>query len=182
MMQKVLVLGSGGAGKSTFARELAERLQLEVIHLDAHYWKSGWVEPSQEEWRACVEALIQREQWVMDGNYSATLDLRLPAADTVIFLDLPRLLCLWRIVRRRFQYAGTTRPDMAIDCPEQLNWQFIRYVWNYPQQRRPQLLRRLQHLSEHQTAIVLTSPAQVRQFLQKISAPKTGHSGVELSS
>jgi adenylate kinase family enzyme len=167
-MQRVLIIGSGGAGKSTFARELGQRLQLEVIHLDAHYWKSGWVEPSKDEWRQTVETLLQQEAWVMDGNYSGTLDLRLTVADAVIFLDMPRLMCLWRIFKRRLQYASQTRPDMAEGCPEQLNWDFMRYVWSYPKRRRFAILETLHKQPNHQTVIVLRSPAQVRDFLRSI--------------
>ncbi|HEY9621588.1 MAG TPA: DNA topology modulation protein [Crinalium sp.] len=168
-MRKILILGSGGAGKSTLARAIAQTLQLEVIHLDAHYWQAGWVESSPEEWQKTVEILLQKESWVMDGNYGGTLDLRLSVADTIIFLDMPRLTCLWRIVKRRLQYAGKTRPDMASDCPEQLNWEFIRYVWSYPDRRRRSILEKLRARPTDQTVIVLRSPTQVRDFLRSLN-------------
>jgi adenylate kinase family enzyme len=167
-MQKILIIGSGGAGKSTFARELAQRLQLEVIHLDTYYWKAGWTEPPTNEWRQTIETFLQRDSWVMDGNYGKTLDLRLPAADTIIFLDMPRIICLWRIVKRRFQYAGKTRPDRPTDCHEQLNWEFVHYVWGYPDRKRPSILEKLRDRPANQTVIVLRSPAQVRDFFANL--------------
>ncbi len=83
-MRRVLVIGSGGAGKSTFARRLGDILQIDVIHLDTFYWRPGWVETPKPEWREIVLGLVQRESWIMDGNFSGTLEQRLEACDTVI--------------------------------------------------------------------------------------------------
>mgnify|MGYP002149391403 FL=1 len=83
-MKKILVIGSGGAGKSTFATRLGELLRINVVHLDRLHWKPGWVEPSKAEWAETVNELISREAWVMDGNYSGTLEQRLAACDTVV--------------------------------------------------------------------------------------------------
>lgn len=71
-MRRVLVIGCGGAGKSTLARQLGEATGLPVIHLDAHYWRPGWVETPKETWRAAVDELIAADAWIMDGNYSGT--------------------------------------------------------------------------------------------------------------
>src|SRR5215208_1590330 len=98
--RRVLVIGSGGAGKSTLAARIAERSGLPLVHLDALYWRAGWVEAPKDEWARIVERLIAEPAWVMDGNYSGTLERRVAVADLVVFLDLPRLVCLTRIVRR----------------------------------------------------------------------------------
>ena len=89
-MRRVLVIGSGGAGKSTFAARLAARTGLPLIHLDACFWRSGWDPTPPDEWARRVADLMSRQEWVMDGNYGGTLDARLAACDTVIFLDVPR--------------------------------------------------------------------------------------------
>lgn len=135
-MRRILVIGSGGAGKSTFSAKLGVKLGLPVVHLDACYWSAGWVERDKEEWREVVGRLVAEAAWIMDGNYGGTLDMRLAACDTVIFLDMPRFLCLWRILRRRLRFHGKTRPDMAEGCEEHLAWEFIRWVWNYPAVRK----------------------------------------------
>ena len=93
-MRKVLVIGSGGAGKSTLARHLGELLHIDVIHLDALSWHPGWTETPRAEWRKIIEGLLRRDAWIIDGNYSNTLDIRLEECDTVIFLDIARRICL----------------------------------------------------------------------------------------
>lgn len=167
-MQKILIIGSGGAGKSTLSRQLGDILGLAVIHLDAAYWNAGWEPTPKPEWQETVARLVQQESWVMDGNYSGTMDLRLATADTVIFLDLPRWLCLWRVIKRRWQYAGKTRPDMAAGCPEQLNWEFLQWIWSYPTRRRASILAKLDQLAPHQQVFILRSRAQVQQFVKEI--------------
>lgn len=169
-MKKVLVIGAGGAGKSTFARRLGAALRLEVIHLDRHYWRPGWVEPSKDEWRQLVAELCQREAWVMDGNYSGTLAERLAACDTVVFLDLPRTLCLWRVLKRRVVYRAGRRPDMAPGCPERFSLEFMLWVWNYARRSRPKVVARLAEHAQGKRIIWLRTPAEVEQFLATCAA------------
>jgi adenylate kinase family enzyme len=109
-MRRVLVIGSGGAGKSTLAAQVARRLALPLVRLDALYWHAGWIPTPKDEWATLVMEIAGREAWVMDGNYGGTMDLRLARADTVIFLDLPRLVCLWGIVSRWLRIAGDRGP------------------------------------------------------------------------
>lgn len=168
-MRKVLVIGSGGAGKSTFARRLGERLHIEIIHLDMLYWNPGWVETPKAEWLRVVEELVKRDTWIMDGNYSGTLDLRLEACDTVIFLDLPRLTCLWRVLKRAIRYRNTRRPDMAAGCEERLTLEFVQWVWNYPNRTRPKVIELLRGNSG-KTVIRLRSQPELDQFLAGVGA------------
>jgi adenylate kinase family enzyme len=171
-MHRVLVIGSGGAGKSTFATQLGERTRLPVIHLDSLYWRAGWREPAREEWAARVDELVAGDSWIMDGNYGRTLERRLAACDTVIFLDLPRAVCLWRVVKRRAMFHGRSRPDMAEGCHEQLTWEFVRWIWTYPRERRPGVLKRLSELREGQRVHVLRSTREARRFLEALGRKK----------
>ena len=164
-MRRVLIIGSGGAGKSTVATALGARLGLPVIHLDAHYWHAGWVGTPSDEWHRRVAALVAGDVWIMDGNYGGTMDQRLAACDTVIFLDLPRTLCLWRIVRRALRYAGRARPDMTPGCPERLTWEFAWWVWTYPSRRRPGILERLATLPSATRVVRLASVREVAALL-----------------
>jgi adenylate kinase family enzyme len=182
-MRRILVIGSGGSGKSTFARRLGEALGIEVIHLDGHYWRPGWVEPPKDEWRRKVGELVARDEWVIDGNYSGTLELRLAACDTAIFLDLPRTLCVWRVLKRALVFRNATRPDMAEGCREKIDFAFLWWVWRYPSRSRPKALARLGEHARGKKVVRLRSRAEVEEFLRRASRPSgtegDGKTGVE---
>jgi adenylate kinase family enzyme len=130
-MERILVLGPCGAGKSTLATRLGAKLGLPVIHLDKEYWRAGWVEPDKDEWAAQVEELIARPRWVMDGNYGGTLARRLERTQLVVNLDYPRSVFFPRMVWRLLSNWGRTRPDMAEGCRERFDLEFWRYTWRY---------------------------------------------------
>jgi adenylate kinase family enzyme len=174
-MKKILVVGSSGAGKSTFARHLGKTTGLEVIHLDKIFWNPGWVETDREEWRKKIEQLSKGDSWIMDGNYSGTLETRLPACDTVIFLDMPRLLCVYRILKRVVFYWPGSRPDMAEGCHEKFNWEFVKYVWNYRHRSKPKVEALLKRFEDTKTVIRLRSKSEIEDFLANCS-PKTPQS------
>lgn len=177
-MRRVLVIGPGGAGKSTFARSLAERTGLPLIHLDTLYWRPGWIATPNEQWDRVVDELLTREAWVMDGNYGRTLPARLAACDTVIFLDFPRSVCLWRVAKRWWRYRGRSRPDLAAGCPEQLTWEFVWWIWTYKTRRRPGVLRQLAALPDGTSAAVLRSGRDARRFLDELTVGVPSGSGV----
>ncbi len=172
-MQRIMIVGSPGSGKSTLARQLGAILGIEVVHLDRHYWQPGWVEPPRDEWIKVQERLVQRPHWIMDGNYNATQDIRLAIADTVIFLDMPRWLCLWRALKRRVQYHGRSRPDLPPDCPAVLDWTFVRYTWLYPATRRLRIMQRLAESRLSKRVVVLENRAEVGKFLIAIQREHT---------
>ena len=124
-MQRILVIGAPGAGKSTFARRLGEATGLPVIHLDALFFLPGWVERDPAEFRQMVEAEAARRRWIMDGNYLSTMPCRLAAADALIWLDLPAWRRVSRIVMRIAHSHGSVRPDMPEGCPEQFDPGFL---------------------------------------------------------
>ncbi len=164
-MKKIIVIGSGGAGKSTFSKRLAEALTINVIHLDQLYWKPNWVEPSKEEWARTVEELLKGESWIMDGNYGGTREMRVRACDTVIFLDMPRYLCLYRVLKRALAYRGKNRPDMAEGCNEKMDIEFVLWVWNYPNRARPLIEAELKQYEDNKMVIRLRSTREVEDFL-----------------
>jgi adenylate kinase family enzyme len=110
--------------------------------------------------------MVKQDRWVMDGNYGGTLDIRLAACDTVVFLDLPRLTCLWRVLRRSLDSRGQARAEMPAGCPERLTWEFVTWIWSYPRRRRGAILDRLAKVSSHQRVAILRSPAEVNRFLE----------------
>src|SRR5436190_13248287 len=115
-MRRRLLIGAGGSGKSALATRIAAQTGLPLIHLDYLFWKPGWVETPRDEWRRIVQKLVQRDVWVMDGNYGGTLDLRLAACDTVLFLDLPAA----RVLLARAQTAGAIPQHVSAGCRQRL--------------------------------------------------------------
>jgi adenylate kinase family enzyme len=171
-MKRVLVIGSCGAGKSVFSRRLGELTGLPVIHLDRHYWRPGWIEPTKDEWRRQVEELLEGDEWIIDGNYGGTMELRLASCDTVVFLDFPRHVCTWRVVKRAIQYRGQNRPDIAEGCPEKIDWSFIEWTWNYPRRSRPHVIDRLTRATDRVRVISLRRASEVDRFFRHLEDGK----------
>lgn len=163
-MEKILIIGSGGAGKSTFARRLGALTGIEVFHLDSLYWKPGWIEPSKEEWMKTVEKLLEKDEWILDGNFGGTMDARFTACDTVIFLDFSPLVCTYRIISRRLKYHNQTRPDMGAGCNEKLDLEFLGWVWNFRKNTKPKIEERLTPFENEKTIIRLKSTREVEDF------------------
>jgi len=164
-MNRIIIFGCSGAGKSTLARRLGSDLDIPVTHLDQIYWQPGWVEGDDEDLRAKVSKIVEEQAWIIDGGYSQTYDLRFPRADTFIYLDYPRRLCLLRIFKRIATSYGQVRVDMAPGCPEQVDWEFLKYVWTYNQIRRARNLRRLSAARSDQAVKVFTHPRQTAKWL-----------------
>lgn len=163
-MKKVIVVGSGGAGKSTFAKRMGAVLNIEVIHLDKLYWKPNWVKTPDDEWRGVVQDVLKRDSWIMDGNFGGTREMRMRACDTIIHLDIPRRVCLYRILKRVVIYRNRTRPDMAQGCNERFDWDFIKWVWNYPRRSKVRMEAELEHFRD-KNIIRFRSKKEVNDFL-----------------
>ena len=169
-MQRILIIGPCGAGKSTLARRLGTILGLPVIHLDALNWQPGWIMAPDDAFRASMLDAARGPRWIIDGNYGGTLALRLPLADTVIFLDFPRWRCVSRVVKRVIAHAGKTRPDMGVGCPEKFDWEFMDFVWHWFETSRPRLLARLGLMRRDQRLIVLRTPREVDDFVREVES------------
>jgi len=166
-VKKVLLIGPGGAGKSTLATTLAQKTGLPLVHLDSLYWQPGWVPTSPEEWRRCVARLAEEDSWIMDGNFGGTLEMRLAAADTIVLMDLSPWVCVWRLLKRRVNFHGRSRPDMRAGCNERLDAAFLWWVLSYRSRRLPALLLRLKQaeLAGKQVYVLRTSK-EVADFIE----------------
>ncbi|MCC7052076.1 MAG: hypothetical protein IT355_02335 [Gemmatimonadaceae bacterium] len=172
-MHRVLLVGPGGAGKTTLARQLGDITGLPVVHLDALYWRAGWVSTPKDEWEPIVERLCSAPTWIMDGNFGGTIDQRLAACDTVLLLDLAPWRCLWRVLTRTVRYAGRSRPDMAPDCPERFDAAFLWWIATYRRKKLPALLARLEAARGAGTnVVILRTPDEVERFLADVRATR----------
>ncbi|WP_249870585.1 DNA topology modulation protein [Oceanobacillus saliphilus] len=166
-MKKIAVIGCGGSGKSTLARKLGTILHLPVYHLDAIYWQPGWVPQDKAIFRKQQQKILENDTWIIDGNYSGTMDERLAQADTVIFLHYKTIRCLYGITKRRLQYRRKTRPDMGKDCPERLNWEFFLWVKNFNKTKAPAIYSRLSHYKTKKI-LIFKSPKELQNYLTEL--------------
>jgi adenylate kinase family enzyme len=149
---------------------------LPAIHLDRHFWHEGWAEPAREVWLERLESLMKAPRWIMDGNHTDTLPLRLAAADTVIFLDFPTSVCLLRVIRRAVRWFGRDRgDDMAIGCPERIDWAFMTYVWRFARDHRPHVLALLERFPGR--VLALRDHRQVAAFVGSVAGETAQVSG-----
>ena len=166
-----MIIGSPGAGKTTLAKQIGAMLDIEVIHLDWLFWKEGWQKTVKSERTRILYPIIQRDRWVLDGTYKNTLDARLKVADCVIFLDISRYICLWRVIKRRILYIGKQRPEVAPGCPDKVDWDFLRSIWLYPAIDRKFLHQKLDAYHDKLVIKKLQTTLEVKQFSDEKQFP-----------
>lgn len=169
-MNRILVLGiSAGVGKSTFAKQLGEKLHIPVTHLDALFWKPNWVEASLEEFSEAQKQIVQQKQWIIEGNYSNTYDIREPHADTIIYLELPLRVCLVRVLKRWWINRGKTRSDMGEGCEEKIDAKFLHFIIMTYYPRIEKMKLRLKKFEEEGKLVIqLKSKEDINNFLKTL--------------
>ncbi|MCM3612196.1 topology modulation protein [Planococcus sp. MERTA32b] len=169
-MKKIIVCGvSAGAGKSTFARKLGEKIGMPVHHLDSYYWKAGWVEREKEEFRDKQRQLVKEDAWIIEGNYGSSMEIRLAEADTFIYLELPLRVCLYRALKRWVLNYGKTRPDMAEGCPEKMDKEFLKFIVTTYADRKIEMRQRAKDFvgrGPDRKSIILRTQKQIDGFLK----------------
>ena len=153
-MEKILIIGCSGSGKSTLAVALGEKLGLPVVHLDQLWWKEGWRNVTREEFDSRLAMAMNMDGWIIDGNYSRTMEMRLAKCDTVIYLDFNRWACLRGMCQRVFGNYGKAHPDMAQGCPDNKNNRVRNYMYLAQ--------------AKHAKTIVLKNRKEVKAFLRNL--------------
>ncbi|WP_067474376.1 topology modulation protein [Nocardia amamiensis] len=169
-MDRIAILGCGGSGKTFLANQLAALLDVPLTHLDSIYYDADWNPMPQEEFADRQRELVARPRWLLEGNYAGTLPIRLQAADTVIFLDLPAATCLLGILQRRLRYRGGQHTNGVYD---RISWSFVRYVWAYRKTMRPKVQRLIAEHGTHIHLITLSSRRDTARFLRTLHAERS---------
>src|SRR5579859_5120703 len=144
-MKKIVIIGSPGAGKTTFARKLSPILNIKVYHLDRLFWESCWKAKARDQRIDILQDIVREKQWIIEGTYLKSSEPRLEAADTIIFLDMPPLLCLQCIVKRHLKYHGRSRCDIPEGCTDKLTLLRVLKVLAFPFRERRTLEKKLRN-------------------------------------
>jgi adenylate kinase family enzyme len=169
---RIMVMGCSGGGKSTLSQKIAARFGLAYVSIDRDVlWLPGWVQRDRDEQRAIIVAKVQGERWIMDGTNPSTFDVRLPRTDLVIWVRMPRLLCIWGAVSRWLKWMGRTRPEMAPGCIEKIDWEFLRFIWTFEEKFTPRVLAGLAEHGPDVPVLQLKSRGEMRQLLDLLGRP-----------
>lgn len=151
--------------------KLQSIIKVPMVHLDQLYWKENWRKPSDEAWHSALTNAVRTEQWILDGNYSSTLEMRLEKADTVFYLDYATLLCFGRVVKRTLRNYRKERIDMAMGCPERWDLDFLHYVLTYRMTRRNKMLAKLDAFNTFDRKIhIFRNDQEATMFLKNLSS------------
>lgn len=166
-MRRVMVMGGLGSGKSTLAHDLAVRLGVPLLHLDAIYYRKGWVKRGEADFVRELEEFCAGDGWVTDGNYLPYCGVRAARADTLVFVDMPRWVCFGRIVRRSLRRMRWVRSDVPPESKNRVRWVFKTLIWGRLEELRAGILRVAE---EHRKVrfVHVKSAAEVAAFLEGV--------------
>ncbi|MDB4992562.1 MAG: ATPase [Parcubacteria group bacterium] len=166
-MDRISVVGISGAGKSTLSNKLGKKLNLPVFHLDKYFWDVGWKKRYEikEEFTAVVNGFANQDKWIIDGNYtSSNLDLRFEKADTIIFLDLPKYRCLWRVFIRVFDRKQPF--DKTEGVKQKADWALVQWILTY---KTDEIRTRVaKHKKEDKNVFVVRNNREINGLLEKL--------------
>jgi adenylate kinase family enzyme len=170
-VERIAVIGCGGAGKTTLSRRIGELLDVPVVHIDSHYWRDDAgrrVESTPEQWAARHRELVAGDRWVMDGMKLGVLPDRLEHADTVVYLDVSTCACLAGVLRRRLRFHGRLRPDLGVY--DRINWEFIGWICSFRRRQRPRILELLAGYDG--AIVVLKRRREARRLLEDLAGSR----------
>ena len=169
--RKILVLGPSGSGKTTLTLELARVLEIEPIHLDAHFWQTGWRPTPKSQWLERVRELVERGEWIMDGTYEDSLPVRIRAAEAAIVLERSRWTCLYRVFKRKLFVDDRRRLDAPPGQP--VDRAFLRYIWNYPGVTQPLVWEHLRKYGDHLTIVTLRNSRETARLIRGLHSSRS---------
>lgn len=165
-MERILIIGISGSGKSTFAKNLGEKLNREVIHLDSAFRRSEreCAYQTLDEWKQAVRDLASEDKWIMDGHYRSTLDTRIQRADTIIYFNFNKLLCIYRVCKRVLkQTQPFSKPEGNLNY---LTYNLVRKLIMFPKKK---VLKMLEQCKDTKKVFVIKNDKEVEELLIKLT-------------
>ncbi|MGB0506655.1 MAG: hypothetical protein ACPGGK_10715 [Pikeienuella sp.] len=165
-MKRVVVIGNAGAGKSTLCRAISGRLGLLPHAIDHLYWRPGWQPAPEAEFRAAHDAILCQNLWMIDGfGPWFSVEQRLSACDTIIYIDLPLRIHLWRAAKRQMSSLFFDNPDVPAGCtPWRVTFRLFRMIWQLHIETRPKLIEAIYEQADHARIVHLRSTAELDAF------------------
>ena len=166
--KRIVVVGNSGSGKSHFSKVISEITGLPLIHLDVEFWRPNWEKTPKSEFISRQKEIIGKENWIIDGTYCSTLELRYEAADLIIFMDTNRFVCLYRVIKR----SGTKRSDLPEYLDEKFNFfnkdsiQHCRIILNFNKKDK-QFIMELNKKYCEKPLLIINSKAQLNRFIKE---------------
>ena len=162
-MKKIIVIGCPGSGKSTFSKKLHEITSIPLFHLDRLFWNADKTTVERSVFLERLSKAMQNSEWILDGNYASSMEIRMQACDTVVFLDYPADVCLNGIKERR----GKPRSDMPWTETDEEDAAFTQFIKNYHSQSRPQVMALLEKFS-YKNIFIFTNRSEQEDFLMQL--------------
>ncbi|MEI8174559.1 MAG: AAA family ATPase [bacterium] len=165
-MKKIAIVGCPSSGKTTMATQLGRMLNIPIYHLDKIFWTDDG-HLKQDPFIAKQEEMMRGDSWIIDGNFmkSKSYEMRLNNADTIIFFAFPKVIVYWRLLKRGLKYFNKFRPDMGGKRRNHLNWELIKFIWNYPIDEEYKKVSEYMH---SKNVIILHNLKEEREFLKNL--------------
>ncbi len=169
-MKRVLLIGNSGSGKSTFAKALAKKTDLPLIHIDKIYLQDNWTNMDKDEFDKILQAELEKPEWIIDGNYNRTIPYRLKYCDTVFYLDFPVLTCFISATKRTIQNYGKTRDDVHSNCPEKFDKDkmlLYKNILGYNIKHRKKYYEMLNN-AENVNVVIFKNRKEVNEYIREL--------------
>lgn len=168
--KRILIIGCSGSGKSTLAKHLSETFDLPNYSMDRDvFWLPGWKKRDRQAQRDILKRIVAEDRWIIDGTGKSSFDVRLPRADVIVWLHLPRWQCLLSVYRRVFRFLGKVRPELAEGCPEK--WpdrEFLSYIWNFEKVYLPGVVAEIANSGPNIPVVWLSRRWQVNKLIDQL--------------
>jgi adenylate kinase family enzyme len=170
-IQRIAIIGNAGSGKSTLTQKLHAITNLPVFYLDQYYWKPGWVRTDPDEYQKVHDAICDKPAWIIDGINLRVMEYRIQRADMIIFLDLPRYICFYRIFKRTLKHYGKETASSPKGCPERVNWEFLKFlkwVWDFKKKYPAAVKELFKKHSDKKKIYIFKSQREVDAFVKNL--------------